>query len=133
MAITTHHYGAGLGEWVENRIYPSVNGGVAVFQRYVTDRKRAEEELRRSEATLADAQRLSHTGSWSWNVASDQLLWSAEHFRIIGVDPKTVRPSYPSALQWIHPDDRRRAQAAFDRLVRGKRDLEVESLRIHPP
>src|SRR5260370_36488931 len=118
MAITTHHYGAGLGEWVENRIYPSANGGVAVFQRYVTDRKRAEEELRRSEATLADAQRLSHTGSWSWNVASDQLLWSPEHFRIIGVDPKTVRPPYPSAPQWIHPSDPPRAREAFDRPLR---------------
>jgi PAS domain S-box-containing protein len=132
LPITHEHYYAGLGEWIENRICPSANGGVAVFQRYVTDRKRAEEELRRSEANLADAQRLSHTGSWSWNVASDQLLWSAEHFRIIGVDPETVRPSYPGALQWIHPDDRPRVQEAFDRLVRDKSDFEVECRIVRP-
>ena len=128
---THEHYDAGLGEWVENRICPSANGG-AVFQRYVTDRKRAEEELRRSEANLADAQRLSHTGSWSWNVALDQVLWSAEHFRILGVDAETVRPSYPSALRWIHPDDRPRAQEAFDRLVCEKSDFEVECRIVRP-
>ena len=132
LPITHEHYYAPSGEWVENRIRPIANGGVAVFQRYVTDRKRAEEELRRSEATLADAQRLSHTGSWCWNVASDELLWSAEHFRIIGVDPETVRPSYPSALRWIHPDDRPRVQEAFDRLVRDKSDFEVECRIVRP-
>jgi hypothetical protein len=54
-----------LGEWYENRIYPSPDGGLAVFQRYVTERKRIEAALRRSEAYLAEGQRLSHTGSGS--------------------------------------------------------------------
>src|SRR6266699_2908371 len=50
------------------------------------ERRRAEEELRRSEAYLAEGQRISHTGSWGWNVATGELFWSQEHFRIFGFD-----------------------------------------------
>ncbi len=53
-AVTHEHYYAPMGEWVENRIYPCSDGGLAIFQRYVTERKRAEEKLRRSEAYLAE-------------------------------------------------------------------------------
>lgn len=70
------------------------------------------EELRRSEAYLAEGQRLSHTGSWAWNVSSGELLWSSEHFRILGLDPETAKTSYPTALQWIHPEDRSVVQQA---------------------
>src|ERR1700726_1781974 len=55
----------------------------------LTQRKRAEESLRRSEAYLADAQRLSRTGSWAWNPGNRQIVhWSEETFRIFGFDPK---------------------------------------------
>src|SRR6266566_4072614 len=74
--------------------------------RDMSERKRAEETLRRSEAYLAEAQRLSHTASWAWNVSSGELFWSLEHFRILGLDPERVKPSYPMALQCIHPEDR---------------------------
>src|SRR4029453_5885556 len=72
----------------------------------LTQRKRAEEELRRSEAYLADGQRISHTGSWSWNVGTGELFWSREHFRIFGLDPETAPPSYSMVLEGIHPDYR---------------------------
>ena len=52
-----------LGEWVENHWYPSEDGGLITYQRYVTDRKRSEEALRRSEAQLAEGQKISRTGS----------------------------------------------------------------------
>src|SRR5205807_4239571 len=87
-AVVTHeHYYPPIGEWVENRIYPSPDGGLAVFQGYVTERKRAEEELRRSEAFLAEGQRISHTGSWSVKFPREDVFWSQEMYRIYGLDP----------------------------------------------
>jgi PAS domain S-box-containing protein len=72
----------------------------------VTSVKRAEEELRKSEAYLAEAQRLSHTGSWAWNVGTDELFWSEEIFRIYEIDSVEEKPAWSLILARVHPDDR---------------------------
>jgi len=92
----------------------------------LTERRRAEEELRRSEAYLAEAQRISHTGNWGWNVASGELFWSQEHFRIFGFDPETAKPSYRMFLERIHPNDRPFVEQAVDRAVRERSDLKMD-------
>src|SRR5215469_12345786 len=67
----------------------------------------AEEKLalERSESYLAEAQRLSHTGSWHWNVQTGELNWSQETYRIYGYDPN-IQPSWTDILKRVHPDDR---------------------------
>jgi PAS domain S-box-containing protein len=92
----------------------------------LTERRRAEEELRRSEAYLAEGQRISHTGSWGWNVATGELFWSREHFRICGFDPETAKPSYPMFLERIHPKDRLFVEQTVDKAVRERSDLEMD-------
>jgi PAS domain S-box-containing protein len=92
----------------------------------LTERRRAEEELRRSEAYLAEGQRISHTGSWGWNVDTGELFWSQEHFRIFGFDPETARPSYSMFLEKIHPQDRLFVEQTVDRAVREGSDLEID-------
>jgi PAS domain S-box-containing protein len=92
----------------------------------LTERRRAEVELRRSEAYLAEGQRISHTGSWGWNVATGEIFWSQEHFRIFGFDPETVRPSYPLFLERIHPKDRPSVEQTVDRALRERSDLEMD-------
>ena len=77
------------------------------------------ENLRKSEANLAEAQRLSHTGSWDWDVASKRIFWSAEMFNIFGFDPKTTAPTPENYLQSIHPDDRAPIDAAARELYKG--------------
>src|ERR1700722_6797330 len=77
------------------------------------------ENLRKSEANLAEAQRLSHTGSWDWDVASKRIFWSAEMFNIFGFDPKTTTPPPEDYLQSIHPDDRAPIDAAASELYKG--------------
>src|SRR4029453_10741045 len=72
----------------------------------LTERRRAEEELRRSEAYLAEGQRRSHTGSWARNVSSGEVFWSQETFRIYGFDSAKAKPGYPTFLERVHPDDR---------------------------
>jgi PAS domain S-box-containing protein len=88
---------------------------------------RANESLRRSEAYLAEAQRLSHTGSWAFDVATREIVhWSQEHFRIFGFDPEQGMPSFETLLQQIHPDDRVRAAEVFERAVRERTDYELD-------
>ncbi|HWV99425.1 MAG TPA: GAF domain-containing protein [Candidatus Acidoferrum sp.] len=68
------------------------------------ERARGEEALRRSEAYLAEAQRLSHTGSFGWNVSTGELVWSAETYCILGYD-RALKPKLELVLQRVHPED----------------------------
>jgi signal transduction histidine kinase len=95
-----------LKEWVENHMSPCVDGGLVILQRYITERKLAEQKLSRSEAYLAEGQRLTHTGSWAWYIESNNMFWSEEQFRIFGFDPQGPMPDMAMCLQAIHPEDR---------------------------
>jgi PAS domain S-box-containing protein len=71
----------------------------------ITEGERAEEALRRSEGYLAQAQRLTQSGSWAWNVRTGGRFWSQETFRIFGCDPEKVRPTWSDILERVHPED----------------------------
>src|SRR5207253_5339503 len=91
------------------------------------ERKHAEESLRRSEGYLAEAQKLTHTGSWAWRVAGREALHlSEEWYRIYGFDPEEGLPAWKKRLQRIHPEDRAKWQEATDRAIGEKSDYEVE-------
>jgi PAS domain S-box-containing protein len=64
------------------------------------------EDLRRSESYLAEAQKLTHTGSWAWNVRTGALFWSQEIFRIYDFDTPEIGPTWEQFLQRVHPEDR---------------------------
>jgi len=64
------------------------------------------ETLRTKEAYLAEAQRLTHSGSWAWNVRTGALFWSDENFRIFEYDPDKVKPTWSHILERVHPEDR---------------------------
>jgi PAS domain S-box-containing protein len=130
--VTHEHYYPPLGEWVENRIYPTPDGGLAVFQRYVTERKRAEEELRRGAAYLADSQQLSHTGSWAFNPRTGAIFWSSEHYRIFGLDPDGPPPTYEGILAQVHADDRLRLEQAFADAATARGDYAFDLRVIRP-
>ncbi len=72
----------------------------------ITTRKRAERALRRSDGYLAEAQRLTRSGSWAWNVPANELFWSEEMYRIFECDPEKVKPTISLLLERVHPDDR---------------------------
>src|SRR6266567_1132440 len=102
------------------------NQGVS-FVLDLTERKCAEERLRRSESYLAEAQRLSHTGTWVLDArAMRYLYWSDEAYRIWGFDPLQGPPSRENMWQRIHPDDRDRVWGEVQEALRQKRDFSSE-------
>jgi diguanylate cyclase (GGDEF)-like protein/PAS domain S-box-containing protein len=79
---------------------------VIAVVRDVTERERVEAELRRTYERLAEAQRLARLGSWEWDIPANEVTWSEELFRIYGLEPGEVVPSYEGFLERVHPDDR---------------------------
>ena len=92
----------------------------------VTERRRSEEKLRQSEAYLAEAQKLTHTGSWVWEVTERRALHlSEEWYRVYGFDSKEGMSAWNKRLERIHPDDCDGRQQAIDRAINEKSDYEV--------
>jgi PAS domain S-box-containing protein len=83
----------------------------------ITENRRAEGERRRAEAYLREGQRLSHTGSWAWNVATGDLFWSEEHYRIFGLDPEKFTLTIEGARQFIHPEDQLSSTQTFETAI----------------
>jgi PAS domain S-box-containing protein len=93
----------------------------------VTAAKQAEEALRRSEVYLAEAQKLTHTGSWVWQVAGREASHlSEEWYRVYGFDPEKGMPGWEERLNRVHPQDRAKWQETIDRAIHEKSDYEVE-------
>src|SRR5262249_3096588 len=92
---------------------------------------RAEEALRRNEAYLAAAQKLSHTGSFGWKVPTGKLYWSQETFRIFEYDPATEL-AIDLVLQRTHPDDRSAVQELIDRVTREQEAFDFEHRLLMP-
>ncbi|MBC7544455.1 MAG: MASE1 domain-containing protein [Candidatus Sericytochromatia bacterium] len=80
----------------------------------ITERKRHEVRLAESESLLAESQRLTHIGSWQWDMTRDHLMWSEELFRIFDLSPQEFAGTFDAFTQRVHPEDR----ADVDELVR---------------
>jgi PAS domain S-box-containing protein len=124
-------YSPSLNRWYSNHVFPT-RDGLACYWNDVTEVKHAQEELRRSEAYLAEGQRISHTGSWALNAASGEIFWSTEHFRICGLDPRTFTPSIETVPRIIHPDDLPAVRETWQNAYHGKREYEGEFRVLRP-
>ena len=87
------------------------------LNRQITERRRAEEALRLSEAYLAEAQRLSRTGSFGWDVATGNINWSDETYELMGLD-RTIRPTVDDVRRRVHPEDVAFYEDTFNRATR---------------
>jgi PAS domain S-box-containing protein len=99
--------------------------------RDITERKRAEQELRRSQAFLAEAQHLSRTGSFSWRVATDEITWSEQLYRIFQID-RDARVTFELICTRIHPEDLSVFQEHIERSRRDRSDVQLE-FRLQMP
>src|SRR6266853_1978248 len=98
----------------------------------IEDRKRAEEALRCSEAYLAEAQRLSQTGSWAWSPGQDIRYWSEECYRVLSFDPQDGLPRFEVFFQRIHPDDQPGFRELILTAIREKAEWEADYRIVHP-
>jgi len=92
---------------------------------------RANDFLRRSETYLAEAQRLSLTGSFGWNVSRGEVYWSQETFRVFGYEPAT-KPTLELVLQRTHPEDRALVRQVIDRASQERKDFDFERRLLMP-
>jgi PAS domain S-box-containing protein len=91
------------------------------------------EQLQRSEAYLAEAQKLSHTGTWAWDPGEKRnLFWSEEMFRICGLEPRPKAPDLEEARSFIHPGDYDRFSATIVKAVNKKADFVEEHRLVRP-
>src|SRR5258707_12050751 len=107
----------GLGDSsVRKTHYPSLRKRLAELEQIRS-------KLQQSEAYLAEAQRLSHTGSFGWYVSSGEIVWSDETYRIFEYD-RSVKPTIDSVVQRVHPQDRADFQKVIDGASRGATDFQ---------
>jgi len=131
--------------WFSHRIVPfrDDSGNVLKWIASVTDihalkrseqaLRQQEQTLRQSEAYLAEAQRLSQTGSWASDpTTGDIRYWSEECYRVLGFDPHGPPPRFETFLQRIHPDDQALVREQFEKAIRDKSDYELDYRIVHP-
>jgi PAS domain S-box-containing protein len=104
---------------------------VGNVSRDITERKRVESALKQSEAYLTQAQELSRTGSFGWSVATGEIIWSAETFRIFQCD-RATKPTLEFIVQRTHPDDRAAVQKTIDHASIYGRDFDHEHRLLMP-
>jgi len=98
----------------------------------ITERKSAEQALERSEAYLAEAQRLSHTGSWAWSPVTDNTYYSEECYRVLGLVPADgAPPPLGDIMQRIRPEDQAQCRERIEKAIRDKGDFELDYRIVH--
>ncbi len=126
----------GVYRWFQVRGLPLRDAEGRIVRWYelfadVHDRKKAEEALRQNEVYLAEAQRLSHTGSFGWHVSNGKINWSDETFRIFEIET-TAETTLERAFERIHPEDRHLVRQTIDSAAREKRDFDFEHRLLMP-
>ena len=92
----------------------------------LTFEKEREEQLKRSEVNLSDAQRIARLGSWDLDIVNDRLYWSEQMFELWGLEYSEKPVNYSTFIDGVHPDDRARVQAAIDAAWKNESDYEIE-------
>jgi signal transduction histidine kinase len=113
-----------------SRLAPSVERALREARERV-ELSRSAAALRRSEACLAEAQQLSHTGSFGWNLSSGEIYWSAETYRMVGID-LSIKPTFELVYERVHPADRAFVQQTLDSAFRGGTDVDFEHRLLMP-
>jgi len=95
-----------------------INWGILGHRiRYILRANQAFSDLEKNRESLENAQRIAHLGSWEWELPRDTVHWSDETYRILGIAPDAIAPSFSAFLHYVHPDDRDAVQESMRRLL----------------
>jgi diguanylate cyclase (GGDEF)-like protein/PAS domain S-box-containing protein len=100
--------------------------------RDIAEKRQAETALQNSMSMLNKAQEISHMGSWDWQIQENNLFWSDEIFRILGLAPQQFTATCEGYLEYVHPDDRARVQALVEKTLVGAQSYKIEHRVITP-
>lgn len=98
----------------------------------ITDRRRAEREVERGRARLAEAEQIARLGSWEWDIAEDSVVWSDGLFAIYGISPADFEGRYQPSSDRVHPDDRKRLDAGVRRALETCEPIDQEYRIVRP-
>ncbi|HEY8187497.1 MAG TPA: PAS domain S-box protein [Pyrinomonadaceae bacterium] len=127
----------GSRRWMESHAAPLLDREFKVIAqlaitRDVTERRRAEDRLRRNERELAEAQRIAHIGSWSWDLSGKTQSWSDELYRIYGLRRGTAASTYKTFREVIHPEDRLLVTESVERAIRTCEPIDIHFRIVRP-
>ena len=118
------------GAWIEAYDHKTEDGQTISYRIDITERKQAEEALRRSEASLNEAQKIGRLGSWYWTAGSDEIHWSDGFKTLFGLPADTAIENREDAVSRIHPDDVERVEASvLDAMQNGTPHEQVYRIR----
>lgn len=96
------------------------------FVRDITEQKKAEENLTKSQRSSAEAQRIGQIGSWEWNLQTGEISWSDELYHIYGVDTEKFTPTIDSFAKYVHPDDQETITEVINQIITHRTSLEFD-------
>jgi PAS domain S-box-containing protein len=111
---------------------PGLPGAICGISTDITEKKRAEEALRKSDERLREAQAMAHIGNWNWDITGNNLYWSDEAYRIFGLKPQEFGATYESFLAYVHPDDRAAIELSVREALVNHRAYEISHRIVRP-
>ena len=105
---------------------------VGVVANDITDRRLTEQALREQRTLLAEAQKVAGLGSWEWDPDTGRVSWSSELYRILGVLPQDLPPSFENYLERVHPEDRQQSGAMVARALMDSRGFSMLERIVRP-
>ncbi len=94
--------------------------------------RKVEDTLRKSEESLTMAQSVAHMGNWDWNIATGELSWSDEIYRIFGIEPRMFGATYEAFLESVHPEDREMVKGAVNRALYERAPYSIQHRIVLP-
>ncbi len=118
---------------IENaRLYEEATQHVLDLAKKVAELKSTEESLRKSEARLAEAQRIAQMGNWDWDISNNKIFWSDEVYRIFALTPQEFDGTYEAFLNRVHPSDRESVKRSVDEALNRNRPYSMEHRIVLP-